>query len=367
MADNFLKPVEDNGNVFEIEKTKTNTTLSGENLKFTKASRTDLTNRPYGNLFTSFNLPITDTQKALFESGGTYFNTAVSGINQNNIIIVEIPQNTYGELIDGKTIELNIPINTGGTDTVISIYSTYFSNSSENLTNGNTKETDSSTVAGLFGVTPSSSNDFNSNVSFLFSNQIKTPQYNTGTTWSQWSNTNKFSKNNPLGDTSAKQFAVLNPNDNLNNNTADEAIGVAYLDKGFFVITNPTIVNNFSYSGATSSGYDDVPSGSTYTGGTDFTQIYFTSSTSANTSFSSIKNEFIQNVTAFAMVNEFYESTNPTFLEVYEDGNPDNEPVYVTEIGLYNENKELIAIGKLSEPIPKNKFNIITFNVKLKV
>jgi hypothetical protein len=72
-------------------------------------------------------------------------------------------------------------------------------------------------------------------------------------------------------------------------------------------------------------------------------------------------------VYALALGDEFYESENPTFLETYIDGNPNNEPVYVTEIGLYNENNELIAIGKTSEPIPKTRFNTITFNVKLKL
>ncbi len=359
---NKLKMVETGSTIFETSIVKSTHLLYGSDLKFTKANRTDLTNRPYGNLFSSFNLPITDQQKALFQSGGTYYSTAIQGLNVDNIIIVEIPKNEYGELIDGKTISLSIPTTAG----TVTLYGTYFSDTSENLNNPNDRYTDASSQAAYFGITPDADNGYNSNVTFLFSNSIKTPQFNTGTTWNQWTTSNKFDKNNPLNSTSAKQFAVFTPSQNINNNTADQAVGIAYLDKGFFVITDPTLVNSFSYSGGTSSGYDGVTSGATYTGGADFTQIYF-SGTSNNASYSSIKTEFIQNVFAFAMMNEFYESENPTFLEVYSDGNVNNEPVYVTEIGLYNENMELIAIGKTSEPIPKNKFNVITFNVQLKI
>lgn len=364
---NKLKQVETGSTVFETNILKSNHSISGNLLKFTKASRVDLVNRPFGNLFTSFNLPILDSDKMLFQSGGTFYNTAIQDINVDEVILVEIPKNQYGELIDGKTISLSLPINTGATDQVINIFGTYFSDSSENTTNGNIRYSDASSQAAYFGITPSSDNDFNSNVTFLFSNTIKTPQLNTGTTWNQWTTINKFSKPNPLGSLSNKQFAVFSPDENIQNNTSDQVVGIAYLDKGFFVITDPTIVNNFVYTSAISSGYNNIPSGNTYTGTSDFTQIYFDSSISANSIYSSIKTEFVQNVYALALGDEFYESENPTFLETYIDGNPNNEPVYVTEIGLYNENNELIAIGKTSEPIPKTRFNTITFNVKLKL
>ena len=56
--DDKLKSVEANPNAFQTQLVKTTTTLTGPNLFFTKASRTDLTVRPYGNLFASFNLPL---------------------------------------------------------------------------------------------------------------------------------------------------------------------------------------------------------------------------------------------------------------------------------------------------------------------
>jgi hypothetical protein len=361
--ENKLKMVETGSTTFETNVVRTNSTLFGDKLKYTKADRTDLITRPFGNLFSSFNLPITDSQKANFTSGGIFYNTALSGINQDNVIIVEIPKNEYGELIDGKTISFTLPINGSG----VTCYSTYFSDSSENTTNGNNKLSDASAQAAYFGIVPSAENGFNSNVSFLFSNSIKTPQQNTATTWNQWTTTNKFSTTNPLGSTTNKQFATFSSEFNSNNSNFDEVVGIAFLDKGFFVITHPTLVNNFSYNLGVSSGYDGITSGETYSGTSSFTQIYFTSTTLSNTSFTSIKTEFVQNIFAFAMMNEFYESENPTFLEVYSDGNPNNEPVLITEIGLYNEKMELIGIGKFSEPVPKNKNNVVTFNVQLKL
>lgn len=365
--ENKLKMVETGATVFDTSIIRTSNILNSSKLKYTKASRTDLTIRPYGNLFSSFNLPITDQQQSLFEVGGTFSNTAISGVNVDNIIIIEIPKNEYGELIDGKTISLTLPIVSGNTNTPINCFGTYFTDSAQNVTNANTILSDSTSQAAYFGNTPSADNGYNSNVVFLFSNQISKPQLNTGTTWNQWTTANKYSTTNPLGSLSNKQFAVSSPDFNPNGTTCDHVIGIAYLDKGFIVITDPTIVNNFAYSAATSSGYDNIASGSTYTGNANFTQVYFTDTTKSNTSFTSIKTEFVQNIYAFAMPNEFYESENPTFLETYTDGNPNNEPVYITEIGIYNEKMELIAIGKTSEPIPKTKNNVISFEIQLKL
>lgn len=361
--DDKLKPVEANTNAFQINFNRTTTTLSGPNLFFTKADRTDLTNRPYGNLFASFNLPITQTHKNDFLSGGTFYNTALQNINQDTVIIVEVPKNLYGEVIDGKTITLNIPQKTGSTEYQVSLYCTYFSDSTQNTVQGNnnTQYSDSTPQAEYFGVPSTNENNYQTNIGFLFSNSIKSPQVNTGTTWGAWTTTYKFDPNNPLSNTNTKQFAQFD------GQYKDQSVGIAYLDKGFFVITDPTLVANFNYTSGFSSGYDDIISGSTYSGSTDFTQIYFTGSSYSNASFASYTTEFVQNITCIGLPNEFYESTNPTYFDVYPNGNLNNDPVYITEIGLYNANKELIAIAKLSQPIPKNKFNTISFNINLKI
>ena len=43
-----------------------------------------------------------------------------------------------------------------------------------------------------------------------------------------------------------------------------------------------------------------------------------------------------------------------------------NPQVYITTVGLYNESRELIAVGKLSKPIIKNFTDESVFTVRLK-
>lgn len=57
--------------------------------------------------------------------------------------------------------------------------------------------------------------------------------------------------------------------------------------------------------------------------------------------------------------NEFNQTQNAT-----HDAST-NEYVYVTEVGLYNESNELLMVGKLSKPIPKNDQEFITIKLEL--
>ena len=67
-------------------------------------------------------------------------------------------------------------------------------------------------------------------------------------------------------------------------------------------------------------------------------------------------------------------SNNPTFAESpsemgrIKNRNFFNEPVsYITTIGLYDDNKNLLAIGKLSKPVKKTMERELLFNLKLSV
>jgi len=69
--------------------------------------------------------------------------------------------------------------------------------------------------------------------------------------------------------------------------------------------------------------------------------------------------------------NEFLFSTNPTLLSSSEDYSYKNFVTgsdfspYITAVGLYNENQELVAVGKLSLPIPKSKTTDTTIVVNI--
>lgn len=68
--------------------------------------------------------------------------------------------------------------------------------------------------------------------------------------------------------------------------------------------------------------------------------------------------------------NEFNYSTNPTYLSssqiIVKDSNPTNDPIsYITTIGMYSPNNELMAVAKLSEPLKKTPSVEFTLRVRL--
>jgi len=67
---------------------------------------------------------------------------------------------------------------------------------------------------------------------------------------------------------------------------------------------------------------------------------------------------------------EFNYSSNPTYLSsseiVVKGSNPLADPVsYITTVGLYSPDNELLAIAKLSEPLKKSPSNEVTLRVRL--
>ena len=67
--------------------------------------------------------------------------------------------------------------------------------------------------------------------------------------------------------------------------------------------------------------------------------------------------------------NDYNYSTNPTYLSgskiVVKTKTTDEPVAYITTVGLYNDNNELLATGKLSEPLKKTPANEITLRVRL--
>jgi hypothetical protein len=68
--------------------------------------------------------------------------------------------------------------------------------------------------------------------------------------------------------------------------------------------------------------------------------------------------------------NEFNYSSNPTYLDNsairVKEGDPMNEPAsYITTVGLYDENEQLLAVAKLSEPIKKTASNELIVRMRL--
>jgi hypothetical protein len=307
------KSVETQSSTISTESvTLGSTTISGANITQIAINRNNSNTDGNVNLFYSFGLPLTTTDDSRY-TGTTYANggfsdTALSGLAQTQILVFALNNANYGDVLDGKTVRFTLPT-TAGTYT---IYSTFQNKGQSNkVEDGNIRDT--SPV----------SNNFGSNVAFLFSDSILRPNGGDASlSWATGYDTVKpFSVNN-------KRLYNLQTNENLGL-TADTAVGIAYLDKGILVITDPTIVSN----------YDSV------------------TSTGASVTYNSVSTNVFQNITCIANRGEFGSSTNTTFSS--------SDVPRISEIGLYDSLGNLIAVGKTDRHITKNINEIKVFNVKI--
>jgi len=464
-AQDGLKEIVSSGG-FQKVPYRNSSSLSGNKLLYTYAEKLN-TSTPYANLFKSFNFPITSAE--LNEYYNTYNSTALKDLNVDSIIVIEIPKGEYGELIDGKTFKLTLPVTLNSVETATTVYGTYFgfdgTPSTSTFIGNKLNSRYSEKRKNYFGFEPTADNDFNTNVTFLYSNDIAVPkdkgteitiltsttvtvtgdasnkydfstvilntddevyieytpptgvdnvkftvgeavinknswfpintpgitsltlkahldnpvsndsktftivvkvrQLSNNLLWDVWSKTNQFPS--VLGDESKKIYASY---DGVTDGATaypafDKPVGILYQDKGFAVITDPTLVANFRYTAGTSSGFNGINSGLTYSGDKNFAKIYFTNTSISNSQFDSITTEFVQNIICLAGPNEFASTTNSTYEGAYLAG--EEAPTFITSIGLYNAAGELIGIGKLSEPVKKLPSTVIPFNIRLVV
>lgn len=309
----LLKSVEPQSiNISSESVTNGEVTISGSNVSHNLINRNDNTTDSLVNLFYSFGLPLNSTDDftytGLTSVNGGFSDTAVSGIAQTNILAIGIDNSTYGELLDGKAIKLVLST-TAGTFTMY----TTFENRGTALTvqDANIVETSLSTAS------------ISGNIAFLFSDDIMTP--NGGDPAFSWST--GFDTIKPFSVNQKKLFN-LTTNSNLAQ-TADTAVGIAYLDKGFLVITNPTIVNAFAMSG----------------------------SSATTITFNSVSTAVFQNITCIANRGEFGGSTNPTF--------GPTDVARISEVALYDNQGNLIALAKPDRHILKNVNQFLALGVKI--
>ncbi len=81
---------------------------------------------------------------------------------------------------------------------------------------------------------------------------------------------------------------------------------------------------------------------------------------------------FKTSVVCLSMPREFFVSMNTTWnlvnnIEEMEAETFNFDSIYVTQVGLYNRNLDLIAVAKMDRPTEKTYTNIITFNLELDV
>jgi hypothetical protein len=210
----------------------------------------------------------------------------------------------------------------------------------------------------------------NANVSTVFKNQTSSvPMVNApDQSLSPW---DVIRVNRPLAALAANQVSGTLYISGGTYYNYDIPVGFAVLDKGLIAITHTDIVNSIDWA----SGY--LPDGSPSDGsiGSGTTNIYFTNTDTSiygdvepvcSLDFTSLDTVFKWRATCNTLFGQFYMSNNATWDNAVA-ANPysANQKVAVTELGLYNELNELVAVAKFSEPIFKDFSTILTFEVDI--
>ena len=347
-------------------------------------------------------------------------------IQNETYLIFEIPNGAYGEIIDGKSINFSLPYykptststpidaklgyyTYSGTPCQLQTYGTY---NKRNLSAINLDKVLSEIDLSVkdIGIKPdlTSANTYESNVALLFADRIKVPQ---GSNLGSWS-----SGYSDLID----GVRVFNPNAIEKapyDYNQDECVGFVALDKGFVVITHPVVVDSYFrnvFGGTiTKSGTTLVSAFKTYDiNGTlstatsrshvmtnpnymiatkdtsdniiwDSTQFVFTGITGSGTitsdmQYISYNTEKSLNIVCLASSDEFFKSTNDTAKDLtatpvanditnFKSDTQNLYPVIVTSLGIHDANGNLLAICKPTQPVKKYWYDVVSFNVKIRL
>jgi hypothetical protein len=367
MPNTLFKPV--TSMISSRQEKITFTGMNGSEIVYTLCDRTDTLSKE-ANYFSSFGLPY---EYDALSSGSTLAKQypEIYQINRDKIVIIPIPKENYSEIIDGRSITIDVPQISGST--AISA-KTIYSSTYTSLT-----KTDSNPILG-------------NNIAFLFSDELNKPytgdtnngqtSHSTHTTWGLGLNYTQRPAAVSYADLSVadvntdtrswSSVSLANgvpegyPTNTNQGYNYDIPLGFVALDKGFIVLTHPSVVDNIPWSLGQEEGTGALNVGA----GT--TDIYFSASPTSNLSYIDISIEYKTTVVCLALPQEFYFSNNPSWDFVYnynEMLNQTNgfESVYVTEVGLYNRLNELVAVAKLSEPLEKTYTNIINFTLNIDV
>jgi hypothetical protein len=338
-------------------------------------------------------------------------------------LVLEVPNNKYGEIIDGKTIKLTLPYYlgadstdpdekrlgimnyTGAPESSVEIYGTYSESGINN--NLDKKLSEPSISVNAIGVRPdlaiTTATTYESNVVLLFSDEVAPPSVN----FNNWGDGyTEVINGTKVFQPTAQEKPTYDYKD-------DKSIGVAYLDKGFIVITHPTIVDSYfknifdgaiitagsttvykNYdlvNGITGPTRGDVRT--TYlTGdtqelivtkdGTDYlwdsTQFIYTSSQDSTLEYNSYNTEKSLNIVCLASSDEFFKSSNDTAKDLqsvqqiedyasFKTTDGDLYPVIITQLGIHDSDGNLLAICKPTQPIKKYWYDVVSFNVKIRL
>jgi hypothetical protein len=361
-----------------------------------------------------------------YEFDKAYFPN-LTPITNDVYLIFEIPNGTYGEIIDGKSIEFTLPyyIPTDYSTTAdrklgyytyesdptqLKAYGTY---NKKNLSATNLDRVLSEIDLSVkdIGIRPDlgAASAYESNVVLLFSDIIKTPQGSNLSSWES-GHTDLIDGVRVFNPTAIEKAPY--------DYNLDECIGFVALDKGFVVITHPVVIDSYfrnvfggtisksataSLANAfktydingtlsTVTSRDNVMTDPNYmivTKNTsnqiiwDSTQFVFTgitgsSSISSDMEYISYNTEKSLNIVCLASSDEFFKSTNDTAKELtatsvasdftnFKSDTQNLYPVIVTSLGIHDANGDLLAICKPTQPVKKYWYDVVSFNVKIRL
>jgi hypothetical protein len=291
-----------------------------------------------------------------------------------------------------------------GSETTIDLYGTY--NEAGINNNLDRKLSEPNISLSTLGVRPDLANvsetTYESNVVLLFCDDIAAPSAN----FNNWGDGYTEVLN---GTKVFSPTAQEKPTYNYKNDTC---VGAAYLDKGFIVITHPMIVDSYFKAifngdivtaGTTNvlKNYDLVNGITTDTRGDvrttvsgdteqlivtkdgtdilwDSTQFIYTGTQVSELTYNSYNTEKSLNVVCLASSDEFFKSSNDTAKELqgvaqtedyasFKSTNGDLYPVIITQLGIHDAQGNLLAICKPTQPIKKYWYDVVSFNVKIRL
>lgn len=164
---------------------------------------------------------------------------------------------------------------------------------------------------------------------------------------------NEFRVNSPAG-----EYGLL-----YTGSTTGSPVGLLYYQAGIAVITSSL------FAGSTMSGTSGLAGNAAFTGSYIDNYADGVRNRIANIQFNNTTE--LNSTIYFCRINhnEFNYSANPTYLsgsKIRVKTNSTDEPVtYITSIGLYSADNELLAVAKVSEPLKKTPSNEMILRVRL--
>jgi hypothetical protein len=300
-----------------------------------------------------------------YSEGGlleTTWESILEAYQNHGMIMFQVTEDNWRKFIDGKNIEIQIPLDasyTGSTSglTATTLYSSFIDETSLKVKSTNsicdpiildtlysepsTKFTNDLGIGFkyLLGTNPvNDSNQYQSGLVFLMSNDYTPHSGSTSKNWAQlYGQANKYTKGAPL----------VTPSGGLR----DVAVGAFFINSGIGFIWAKEFVESFDFTSSV--------------GGTGTTSVYFTGGTAFMNGSDGDSSTKLQ-VDIILNPNEFNESLNSSYVENAIQNGEDCEVAYNT-ITLHDSQGRCLVYAKSPEPIIKreNNFSVVTINIPI--